>query len=154
MADNPLEAALRKVKLSRGHLPAKADEKTGQSEKTEEQEEPKRYKVRCTHCNKLMDLTDNDLLSYRTDDETSETGDDDSTDDDDDLTEEEREEYAKDRKSALAAAIAKAAKRSADKTGSNELDSKVAALKQKYSDRLLDIPEQIMIKRGIDPVED
>src|SRR5258708_2735623 len=98
--DNPLEAAILKSKIARGHLTV-AEEKTGEPEKTEDLQH---YKVRCTHCNELMDLTDNDLLSYRTDDESSETGesddDEDQDDDDGDLTEEEREECAKDRRSA------------------------------------------------------
>jgi phage terminase large subunit GpA-like protein len=85
---------------------------SSKEEKTEKEERDlQRYKVRCTHCNELMDLTDNDLLPYRTDDETSETGNDDDDKNDDELTEEEREEYGKDRKGALAGAIANAAKR-------------------------------------------
>ena len=159
MADNATDLLSKAIASQRqATILDKAPSKS--EEKTEEKEEPQRYKVRCTHCHEMMDLNDNDLLPYRTDDATSETGDSDednsgdSTDDDDELTEEEREEYAKDPKSALSAAIAKAAKRDDDNADSNHLDSKVAALKQKYSDRVLNIPEQIMIKRGIDPFEE
>jgi hypothetical protein len=76
----------------RQHAPAKAEE--GHS-----------YSVECPACKAAIQFSDEDLDRYRTDDETSATGDDDDENDEDE---------PEDRASALAASLIKAAKQKHD----------------------------------------
>jgi hypothetical protein len=100
MPENPLEAAFKKAKIARKHIPANAV-----NEKETDTEHSHGYSMSCPQCNASISFAEEDLEQWRTDKSTGSTdGDDNSETDDGD------EEEDDDRRSALVARIIKAAK--------------------------------------------
>jgi hypothetical protein len=102
MPENPLEAAFKKARIARKHIPA-----NDANEKETDTEHSHSYSMSCPQCNASISFAEEDLERWRTDESAGSTdGEDDSGPDDDDDDEADDPE---DRRSALVARIIKAA---------------------------------------------